>query len=496
MKAQQTTLTGWGRSSHEACQLYRPESWTQARAALHVTESTCIARGLGRAYGDAALNRDQAVIECTKLNRFLKFDDTTGVLECEAGTSLAEIIATFLPRGWALPTTPGTKFVTIGGAIAADVHGKNHHHGGSFGEYVNRLQLLTADGQIRDLCRTSGEAGQVARLSVFNPDGAAPSRDGASLNNAGANGTQSLFTATLGGMGLTGVILSAEVRLKRVESGYVDCVYRRTRDLDETLDVFGREDGNFEHSVAWIDCLASGRSLGRSVVMLANDCPVSNLPPSLRDTPFKQPNKRLKSVPIELPNFVLNPLSVRAFNECYYWAHGNRSCQVDYNTFFYPLDGVQHWNRIYGRRGFAQYQALFPPETSRRGLIELLQEITRSKLGSFLAVLKSSGPAGAGPLSFLHPGHTLALDFPLSARMSELFHKLDEIVLKYGGRLYLAKDSQTSSDALHAMYPRLSELQKLKAQIDPAGRFASSQARRLGLLPQVAAVDISERKAA
>lgn len=463
MKPQSRTLSGWGCSSREDCAVYRPESWSTARKLVTSHESTLIARGMGRSYGDSATNHGQSVMDCTRLNRCLKFDDTTGVLECEAGTSLAEVIDIFLPRGWSLPTTPGTKLVTIGGAIASDVHGKNHHHGGSFGSYVRSFKLLVADGR-------------VLNCSAFE--------------------NRELFIATLGGMGLTGIVLSAEIQLKQVESAYVDVLYRRTRDLDHTLEVFGREDDNFEHSVAWIDCLAQGSKLGRSVVMLGRDCAQAALPSALRDKPLQLPTKPQKGVPFNFPSFALNPLSVRAFNECYYWAHGDGQQVVDLNTFFYPLDSVQNWNRIYGKRGFAQYQALFPPETSRQGLIELLEKITQSKLGSFLAVLKSSGPAGLGPMSFLHPGHTLALDFPLSPRVPGLFRQLDEIVLRHRGRLYLAKDSQTSAEVIRTMYPRLPELQSLKAAIDPQGRFASTQARRLGLLPSVAASETRERKAA
>lgn len=463
MKPLSRTLSGWGGSSHENCAVYRPESWSTARKLVTSGESTLIARGLGRSYGDSAINGGQSVVDCTRLNRCLKFDDTTGVIECEAGTSLSELIDIFLPRGWSLPTTPGTKLVTIGGAIASDVHGKNHHHGGSFGSYVRSFRLLLADGRIL---------------------------------NCSAFENRELFIATLGGMGLTGIVLSAEIQLKRVETAYVDVLYRRTRDLDQTLDVFDREDENFEHSVAWIDCLAQGSKLGRSVVMLGQDCSRASLPSALREEPLRLPNRPQKGVPFNFPAFALNPLTVRAFNECYYWAHGDGQQVVDLNSFFYPLDSVQNWNRIYGRRGFAQYQALFPPETSRRGLIELLETITQSRLGSFLAVLKSSGPAGLGPLSFLHSGHTLALDFPITAQIPDLFRRLDEIVLRHRGRLYLAKDSQTTADVIREMYPRLPELMNLKASFDPDGRFASTQARRLGLLPSVAASTTRERKAA
>ena len=336
-----------------------------------------IARGLGRAYGDSSLNRDSGVLLQTRRNCFLSFDARAGIVECEGGVSLAEIIWHLQPRGWFLPTTPGTKFVTVGGAIAADVHGKNHHVDGSFGQHVVDLRLLLADGRVV----TCGPTQQSA-----------------------------LFWATVGGMGLTGVIVSARVRLIPVETAYYNVTYRRTHDLDETLDSFAATDRNFRYSVAWIDCLASGRRLGRSVIMSANHALVGDLPRRLATQPLIVPERSVRSVPFFFPSFALNSLSVRAFNALYYAANPSRQTIVDYDTFFYPLDRVLHWNRIYGRRGFVQYQVLFPPETSRRGLVELLEQISRSRRASFLAVLKSSGPASPSPLSYLYPGHTLALD--------------------------------------------------------------------------------------
>lgn len=444
-------LGGWGNCPVLPCAVARPDSIANLGAALtQGGQRDYIARGLGRAYGDSALNRDSGVLSSAGLNHFLEFDPQTGILECEAGVSFAEIIQHLLPRGWFLPTTPGTKFVTVGGAIAADVHGKNHHVDGSFGQFVLSLKLLTADGSVR-IC--------------------SPTQD------------SEIFWATVGGMGLTGVILSAEIQLLRVESAYYDVTYRRTGSLDQTLEQFAATDSAYRYSVAWIDCVARGAALGRSVLMLGRDVAATDLSPRLRRSPLVLPEKRTKAVPFNFPSLALNSWSVRAFNGLYYAAHGDCQKFVDYDTFFYPLDGIRHWNRIYGRRGFVQYQALFPRETSREGLVELLERITRSGRASFLAVLKSSGAAGQGMLSYLFPGHTLALDFPNTGRsLLPFLQELDAIVLRHGGRLYLAKDACMSAETFKAMYPRLPEFLAVKQRIDPEGKFMSSQARRvLGL---------------
>lgn len=409
-----------------------------------------IARGLGRAYGDSSLNKDQAVLVQTRRNRFLNFDPETGILACQAGTSFQEILEHFLPQGWTLPTTPGTKYVTVGGAIAADIHGKNHHQDGSFGNYVSQFRLLTASNEI--LTCTPEE----------NVD---------------------VFWATVGGMGLTGIILDAQIRLQRIASNYFQVTYRRTSNLQETLNIFEQTDHAYRYSVAWIDGLANKKSLGRSVVMLANDTEIEKLPRSLQSHPLQVSKKLAAQIPCHLPGFLLNPVSVRMLNETYYNLHHDGQRWVDMDSFFYPLDRIHHWNRAYGRRGFIQYQALFPHSSSLAGLTEILQRITRSRRASFLAVLKRCGPANAGMLSYLYPGHTLALDFANTGNdLTRLISDLDQILLQHGGRLYLAKDAMMSAKTFTSMYPRLPEFQAVKARIDPQNRFASSQARRLGIV--------------
>ena len=451
MKSNPQTISGWGNYPCQPCHLSSQRYEHEIQGELQDKSfSHYIARGLGRAYGDSSLNQDQAVLIQTRRNRFLAFDSATGILACEAGTSFQEILEHFLPQGWTLPTTPGTKYVTVGGAIAADVHGKNHHQDGSFGNYVTRFRLLTGNNEI--LTCTPTEHAEV-------------------------------FWATIGGMGLTGIILDAHIRLQTAASSYFHVTYRRTRNLLDTLDVFQQSDDNYRYSVAWIDGLASGKSLGRSVVMLANNSQAEDLPPLLKNHPLQLPRKLNAEIPCHLPGFVLNPISVQMLNQTYYNLHRDGQRWIDMDSFFYPLDRIQHWNRAYGRRGFIQYQALFPHKSSLAGLTEMLERITRSRRASFLAVLKRCGPANDGILSYLYPGHTLALDFPHTGDdLTQLISDLDQVLLKHGGRLYLAKDAMMSAETFATMYPRLPEFQAVKSRVDPDKQFVSSQARRLGIV--------------
>ncbi len=445
------SLSGWGNHPRSECEVYRPASV----AALHSAvagrdQGSLIARGLGRAYGDAAVNADQEVALMTGMNRFLGFDPSEAILDCEAGVSLGEIMAVFLPRGWFLPTTPGTKFVTIGGAIAADVHGKDHHRVGSFGNFVVDLQLLTTSGEVLTC---------------------SPSQNG------------DVFWATVGGMGLTGVILSARLRLDRVDTAYCNVTYHKTKDLDESLDFFESTEEKYRYSVAWTDCSAAGSRLGRSVVMAANRADLAALPDRLQANPLCVPAKRQWMFPFRFPGFAINNWSVKAFNTLYYSRNRNRTEIVDYDSYFYPLDAIGQWNRVYGRRGFAQYQALFPLETARRGLVELLGTLAQWRLPGALAVLKKTGPANDGMLSYLRPGITMAIDVPNRGEsLRQAARSMDAILLKHGGRLYLAKDSLAEAGTIYQMYDRLDEFRAAKEKVDPQGRFDSSLARRLELV--------------
>jgi decaprenylphospho-beta-D-ribofuranose 2-oxidase len=448
--ANERELSGWGNCPRERCRVVVPRSQGVLGAILERgPEASYIPRGLGRAYGDSALNG--GVIVQTALNRFLSFDETTGILECEAGVSLGEILRHLLPRGWFVAAAPGTQFITIGGAIAADVHGKNHHVDGTFGEHVLELQLLTALGV------------EITCSRAQNSD---------------------VFWATIGGMGLTGVIVRARLRLRKVPSRYVAVTYRRACNLDHALELLAATDHAYRYSVAWIDCINGGRSLGRSVVMLGNDAEAADVRCALGVGPFDPVGKkRRRAVPITVPSFVLNSYAVRVFNTLYFAAHPDRETIVDCESYFYPLDRVSHWNRLYGKRGFIQYQALLPPATSRQGLIALLESIVRSRRSSFLAVLKSTGAASPGMLSYPFSGHTLALDIPNTGPdLRGFLRELDAILVDHGGRLYLAKDAMTTAEVFATMYPRLSEFRAVKSRIDPNHRIMSSQARRLRIV--------------
>ncbi|MEM9251876.1 MAG: FAD-binding oxidoreductase [Planctomycetota bacterium] len=432
-----TTLSGWGRYPVIEAERRLTRSRGDVAAALS-SGFTGIAHGLGRSYGDTAL-ADQ-VLDTTPMDRLLELDAQGGRLRCQAGASFDDILGVIVPRGWFLPVTPGTKFVTVGGAIAGDVHGKNHHREGCFGDHVDRLSLMTADGTVVECSPTANAE---------------------------------LFDATCGGIGLTGAILDATIRLKPIRSAMIDETTHRATSLDATLKLFDRT-SDATYSVAWIDCLATGDALGRSLVMTGEHAPEGPL------TPHTAP--RL-SVPIDAPNALLNPLSVRVFNALYYrrMLGDTRSRRVHYGGFFYPLDGVAGWNRLYGKGGFTQYQFVIDRDAGRDGLRTILRRIAESRRGSFLAVLKEFGPASRRPLSFPKAGYTLALDFKIDDELFGLLDELDAIVLDHGGRLYLAKDARMSEQTFKCSYPRWDEFVDVCRRHDPRGVFRSRQSDRLGL---------------
>lgn len=440
-------LSGWGRFPVEECHVFRPEKRRLVASILGArSERNYIARGLGRSYGDAAVNGGGGVLDHSRLNRMISFNRETGVLECESGVSLAEILDTFVPRGFFLSVLPGTKFVTVGGAIANDVHGKNHHRDGTFSQFVDSFDLLTACGEVL----------------TCTPD-----------QNSDA------FWATVGGIGLTGIILTARIRLQRVESAYVTVDYFRAHNIDEALAAMAESDDRYKYSVAWVDCLARGASLGRSVLMRGNHAGQSAVPGG---EPYRIKSKFQKSVPFDFPGIALNPLAIRAFNEVFYRMHSTAEGKVvDYDSYFCPLDSIHHWNRMYGKRGFGQYQATFPLSNSG-GLVELLEQISRSSMASFLAVLKRLGPAGPGLLSYPSEGYTITLDIPMRRDLIPALHELDRRVLDHGGRLYCAKDASTLPETFAAMYPGLDEFRAIKTRLDPENVFSSTMARRLGIV--------------
>ncbi len=436
-------LSGWGNYPKIEVHLERARG-AEAAVGLVRSSGSLIARGNGRAYGDAALN-PYLTLSMLPSDRILAFDPATGRLECEAGMLLSDIIDVFLPRGWFVPVTPGTKFVTVGGMIAADVHGKNHHGAGSFGDHVESLRLALADGQVL---------------------------------RCGPSENPELFAATRGGMGLTGVILSAAFRMIPIETSFIRQETHRAANLREAMDRFEASQG-WTYSVAWIDCLAGGDSLGRSLIYLGEHARRDELPPAL-NAGLDAVVRKSRRVPLDFPGFALNRWTVRAFNALYYRRGRPGIGFVDYDSYFYPLDSILEWNRIYGGAGFVQYQCVLPKAASAAGMTALLERIARSGLGSFLAVLKLFGRQD-GLLSFPMEGYTLALDFPANAATFSLLTELDAIVGDHGGRLYLAKDARSGPALLRRGYRRLAEFGAARATYDPDGKFSSLQSQRLGL---------------
>jgi FAD/FMN-containing dehydrogenase len=458
------SLSGWGRYPVESCHVFRPEKRSEVAATLASgLQSSYIARGLGRSYGDAALNENAGVMWQVLLNRFLSFDHSTGVLECESGASLAEIIEYFLPRGWFLPVTPGTKFVTMGGAIAADIHGKNHHKEGSFSNFILDFRLLTPSGEVL-LC---------------SPDAHAD-----------------IFWATVGGMGLTGIILNARLRLRQVDSAYVFVDFHKAPNLEDALETMDASDERYDYSVAWIDGIATGKTMGRSILMRGNHAPAAELPARLRKSHPANGNSQSGvrndlSIPthprwnlfMDFPSGALNRLTVKAFNTAYYAVHHTVPRElVGFEKFFYPLDAINQWNRMYGKRGFVQYQIALPQASGRAGLRTILDRLARSGRASFLAVLKRFGDAGGGLLSFPMRGYTLALDIPAARGLVPFLHELDRMTLDHGGRIYLAKDAALQAGDFAAMYPRLESFRAIQRKLDPNRVFSSSMARRLRIV--------------
>ena len=439
-------LAGWGRFPVQNCQVTRPEKRRELLDAVQSRDTIDILpRGLGRSYGDAALNQGSGVITNEKLDRFLEFDSQTATLRAEGGASFAGIVSTFVPRGYFLPVAPGTKYVTLGGAIACDVHGKNHHRAGAISNFVDEFELLTASGKILNCSRDE---------------------------NAAA------YWATLGGMGLTGVIVSAKLRLLPVESAYIETKYTRTPDLNATLSAFENA-ADAEYSVAWIDCLASGAALGRSVVIEGAHASHARAAQEIEGDVLALEVPKRKGVPVDLPNFILNPWTVKKFNDLYYANHPTDSKLTSFESFFYQLDKVKDWNKIYGALGFVQYQCGLPLQNARAVLTQLLETISASGQAAFLAVLKRMGAADDAPLGFPLDGYSLALDLPMMPDTVEFCGRLDAITVAAGGRVYLAKDSTTTPDNFRKMYPRLPEFEAAKRHLDPDDRFASSLSRRL-----------------
>lgn len=431
-----TRIYGWGRYPQQDAYLHAPGSCSSLELTAKQHNSV-LARGMGRSYGDSAnaLN----VLQTTYISHFIEFDKVTGKLTAEAGITLREILKVIVPSGWFLPVTPGTSYVTLGGAIASDVHGKNHHLAGTFGQHVTSLNILLGTGEV----------------VTISPQHHAD-----------------LFHATCGGMGLTGVIISATIQLLPIKSSLISQKTIKADFIEEACEVL-ESNSDATYSVAWIDCLSKGKSLGRSVIMLGEHSAQGGLAIDIRQK---------ASVPFSTPSALLNSVTVKAFNTAYWYrAKHSVSQTVSLIPYFYPLDAVGEWNRLYGKKGFVQFQCVVPKLDGVVNMRKLLTEISISGEGSFLAVLKQFGAGNENLLSFPMEGYTLALDFKVSETAIKTVKKLESMVVEMGGRLYLTKDALMLESTFKATYPNWKKFEAVREQYGAIGKFSSTQSKRLGL---------------
>jgi FAD/FMN-containing dehydrogenase len=430
----------WGRYPRVEHSQIASIYWRNELPELAKFEQPILPYGYGRSYGDSCLNEGGVSLNVSHLRRFIAFDEEAGILRCEAGVSLAEVLELVVPRGWFLPVSPGTKFVSVGGAIANDIHGKNHHKAGTFGCHITRFELLRSSGE-RLMCSPTENT--------------------------------ELFCATIGGLGLTGVILWAEFQLKRIVNPYIDMERIQFASLDEFIEISAQTDRDYEYTMSWVDILIGGKALCRGIFMCGNN----DQSPERAKQPL--PKKLPLVVPVDFPTFVLNTFTVKAFNELYYHSQVSKRVHkvVPYEPFFYPLDSIHQWNRMYGKRGFLQYQFVVPFAEGFAAMREIITRIRRSGEGSFLTVLKKFGDIQSpGMLSFPRPGLTLALDFAYGGKKTlRLLDDLDRIVRESGGAVYPAKDARMSAESFQAFFPRWQEFAQY---VDP--HFSSSFWRRVG----------------
>ncbi len=439
-----TRITNWNKYPEIEAEVNFYSTDTEKNPSFLQNES--IPRGNGRSYGDASLG--VRVYSSLRHNKILYFNKENGSFIAQSGILFSEILEVITSHGWFLPVTPGTKFITLGGAIAANVHGKNHHVEGSISRHIQFLDLLLANGEIMRCDRTQNS---------------------------------SIFFATIGGMGLSGIIVSAGIQLKKIESTYISQLQLKAQNLTEILELFDQYSG-YTYSVAWIDCLKKGKQFGRSILMLGEHTKENEV--KKKNELLIPHGKKAINIPFNFPGFVLNDFSIKCFNTLYY--HKNLSfkkeLQSHYDPFFYPLDSMLNWNRIYGKRGFIQYQFVLPKEAGKLYLEKILKRITDKGWGSFLAVLKMFGPEDEGYLSFPMEGYTLALDFPIRNGLFQFLDELDQLVKEAGGRIYLTKDARMSSQMLKDTYPKLKEFQDIIMEINPEKKFQSLLSKRLKLI--------------
>ena len=433
------TIYNWGMYPKTQANLLEENRY--ANVSQLVTDAeTLIARGNGKCYGDSSLQ--STIFSSLSLNKVLDFNEAQGVITCQSGMVLDDILSIIVPRGFFLPVTPGTKFITIGGAVASNIHGKNHHKEGSIGEHLMAIKLIDEQGQI--------------------------------IHCSKSENTE-LFQRTIGGMGLTGIILEVTFQLKPIQTSYIQQKSIKAKNLDEITELFEKYQ-DYTYSVAWIDCLAKGKHVGKSILMLGEHTTLEQLPQKLQKDPLSIHPTGQINIPFNFPTFTLNQLSVKAFNTLYYAKQFKKEINniTHYNPYFYPLDALSNWNRLYGKNGFTQYQFVLPFEKGKEGMHKILSKIANVGEASFLAVLKTFGNKDSfcAPISFPMPGYTLALDFRVSEKVFKLLNELDQLVIEYGGRLYLTKDARMSREMMQKTY---------QTPFKHASKFTSIQSERLGI---------------
>lgn len=432
-------FNGWGNYPKSKSKKHLP----QDRSDLNPQSGSILARGCGRSYGDAALNQENCLILMESLNKIIHFDTEFGLLTAEAGCTLKQLINFLVPKGWFLPVTPGTQFVTLGGCLAADVHGKNHHWDGSFSNFVISFIISLSDGTLLTCSRHENS---------------------------------SLFWATIGGMGLTGIIVEMTIELLKIPSTYISVKYTACNSLTETLQTLLNSQFEDKYSVAWIDCL----SKGRSIVMNGHHALRKEIPSHITNI-YEIPKKKKHSIPFYFPSWFLNKYTIKIFNLCFYAVNEKKNHEiVNFEDYFYPLDAIKDWNRLYGKKGFLQYQCVIPLANSEEVLAKILKKMENKKIISFLSVLKKMGKRSPAPLSFPMEGLTLSLDIPYkNENIFTSLNELDEIVLENKGKIYLAKDARLNSKIFREMYPKFNEWLEIKKEFDPKNYFQSDLARRL-----------------
>ncbi len=434
----------WGNFPTIEAEFSQPSDYELLKNSIIASDSF-IPRGMGRCYGDSALN--SLIISSLRLNRFIAFDAQTGIITCESGVSFDDILRLVVPQGFFLPVTPGTKFITVGGAIASDIHGKNHHVAGTFSDHLVSFKVMDQYGNI-SLCSHHENS--------------------------------ELFWLTCGGMGLTGFILEATFQLMKIPSAYIQNESIKAPNLDAIMQLF-ENSADCSMSVAWIDCLSKGKKLGRSLLQKGEFAPKEALSPAAQKNIYKTHSDGKLSIPFYFPSFALNSLSVKAFNFLYYHKQTKavQNSIVHYDPFFYPLDAIHHWNRIYGKNGFTQYQFVLPKKKSREGLIEILDFISKKNEGSFLAVLKLFGAQKENFIRFPKEGYTLALDFKIHKGLWAFLDQLDNLVDKHGGRVYLTKDVRMHNDFFFRSYPEAANFKNKLNVLQSQNKISSLQSERL-----------------